>query len=255
MKITLFELKKIIRKIIKEENQQFIPIFNDRLIIDKPDRAFVGVDHGITPHLLDDEIKKIKEIGNTYGYWYEGNGGDIDIVQHLFTKKDKKNKEIEYEGSWDDKISNIESRYPYVYIYTLFANTYENKTLDKINRSNGKTVFDKIMNCYTEWTHEKLKTKSKKEISSLLKKFIKELGTDYYSDLKKEGTEENINNFILSIENDMWDNWPDGDNPAAKLAFRANSERDQHLINTIDKGVIFIGRGHLVLLEKLLTII
>jgi hypothetical protein len=245
MKITLNELKKIIRKIIKEENDTFRPTYTDYLIIDKHDRAFVGVDHGITPILNPDEINTIKQIGDQYGYWYEGAGGDKEVVKPLFGN-------IEYRGSWDDKISSIESQSIYTYIYTLFANTEENNTLNKVNNSQGASVFDKILNSYKLWTHEKLKSKSKKEIRELLNQFIKELGVDYYQDSKEDATKYNVNNFILSVEEDMWDNWPDGENSAARLAFEANSERDQHLINTIKQGVFFIGKGHIVLLDKLL---
>lgn len=252
MRITLSELKKIIRKIIKEENEHFTPIFNDRLIIDKSDRAFVGVDHNITPTLSDNEIKKIKEIGDEYGYWFEGNGQDNQVVQNLFGEK------IIYEGSWDNKISNIIPKEPYVYMYTLFANVEENKILNRINRCLGETVFDKAVNYFKNqnWRHEKLKNMPETVISDYLTKFINEIdgrsNGNYYNISQQKSTEENVNNFILSIEKEMWDNWPNGISNAAKLAFRANSERDQHLIDTIDKGVIFIGRGHLVLLEKLL---
>lgn len=219
---------------------------SEKYIIENDKRAFVGVDHGITPSLPNDVVKKIKTIGDKYGYWYEGGGGDKEVVKLLFGN-------VEYKGSWDAKISDLKPQNPSVYVYTLFSNIKENDTIEKVMKGKGDTVFQKALSSYKTWAHDMIVNKSEKEFKTLLTKFIKHLGENYYEDSQMKGTLENVRSFLSSVEDDMWDNWPEGNGPAFEMAYAANIERDANLVNSIREGVFFTGMGHIVLLKKLLT--
>ena len=232
----MIRLTSILEDILKTETAY---------IIENGKRAFVGVEHGVTPQIGEKDLAIIKKIGDKYGYWYEGGGGDREVVKPLFGN-------IQYKGSWDEKIAQIPIKNPYVYIFTLFSNTEENDTIKKVASAEGDTVFEKVLNSYKKWGHEVVQPKSKDEVRELMEQFFKKLGTDYYNDSKAEGTEENITEFIQSVEADMWDGWPNGSGPAFEMANEANSERDINLVNTIKEGVIFIGVGHIEILQKIL---
>ena len=79
-------------------------------------KAFVGVAHNSPPNMPPEILKKVKTIGDKYGYWYEGNGGDVPSTTE-FSDKSK------YEGSWDHEFVKTIKGYPPEYLYTLFANT------------------------------------------------------------------------------------------------------------------------------------
>jgi hypothetical protein len=217
----------------------------DSYIIDAS-RAFVGLEHGKKPALAKDVVEKIKKIGDKYGYWYEGGGGDKEVVKPLFG-------DIEYEGSWDEEISSEKIKNEYVYVFTLFSNTAENSTVQKVSSVKGKTVFEKALNSRKQWAHEAIRDKSKEEFEDLMNKFFSKLGRDYYKDSQAEATDDNVASFIESVESDMWDNWPDGNGPAFEMAFEANSDRDNKLLKKFKTGVFFIGMGHIELLNKLMT--
>jgi len=206
-------------------------------------KAFVGVAHGLPPKMSKKILKKVKAIGDKSGYWYEGGGGDKTAVNQVFG-------DINYLGSWDKKINPTE---PYVYVYTLFSNPLQNNTIDKVFRSEGKTILDKLISSYPKWAHESIEKKEKSAKNYILK-FISNLGEDYLDKLKQKGTKKNIENFIMPIGDDytglMWAGWPNGSGPAFEMAKKAVYERDEWLINAPD-GVYFTGEGHLSSLKDI----
>ena len=216
----------------------------DTYVIDG-DRAFVGVEHGSGIQVPEGAIQKIKAIGDRYGYWYEGGGGDRNVVKREFGP-------IEYEGSWDEAISAEKIRNEYVYVFTLFSNTAENNTVAKVISADGETVFEKAFNSRKQWAHEAIRNKSPQEFADLMNEFFTKLGRDYYNDSQGEATDENVSAFIESVESDMWDNWPNGSGPAFDMAFEANTDRDSKLLKNFKKGVFFIGMGHIELITMLL---
>jgi hypothetical protein len=200
-------------------------------------KAFVGVAHNSPPEVSEEILKKIKTIGDKYGYWYEGNGADRGPVNQVFG-------DIKYKGSWDEKIKPTE---PYVYVYTLFGNPSQNHRIDQVFKGEGKTILDKLISTYPEWAHDVIKNSTGNAKNYILK-FVGNLGKDYLNKLEQEGTRENIENFIMPIGDDnnglMWKGWPNGSGPAFEMAKKAVYERDEWLISA-PEGVYFTGEGHL----------
>jgi hypothetical protein len=195
-------------------------------------KAFVGVTHDSPPKMSPELLKKVKAIGDTEGYWFEGNGADKAAIKQVFG-------DINFKGSWDEKVKAAE---PYTYVYTLFGNVEENHRVDQVFKGKGKTIYEKILSTYKKWAHEVIKNQDGK---TLVDEFLKGLGGTALEDVKQEGTKENIQNFLTSIENDMWKGWPEGSGPAFEMAKIAVYERDNWLIDNAPDGVYFTGEGHL----------
>jgi hypothetical protein len=126
-------------------------------------------------------------------------------------------------------------------VYTLFGNVKENNRVDQVFNGKGKTIYEKILSTYKNWAHEVIKNQ---EGQALVDTFLKELGGTVLEDVKQEGTKENIQKFLTSIEDDMWKGWPKGSGPAFEMAKIAVYERDKWLMKAPD-GVYFTGEGHL----------
>jgi len=202
-----------------------------KVIFDGDNKAFVGVTHDSPPKMSPEIFKKVKAIGDSKGYWFEGNGADKTVIEQVFGS-------INFKGSWDEKITAVK---PYTYVYTLFGNVEENHRVDQVFNGTGKTIYEKILSTYKNWAHEVIKNQGGKD---LVDKFLKGLGGTTLEDAKQEGTKENIQNFLTSIEDDMWRGWPKGSGPAFEMAKIAVYERDNWLIGAPD-GVYFTGEGHL----------
>jgi len=200
-------------------------------------KAFVGMAHSIPPKISPETLKKVKDIGDEHGYWYEGNAADNDIIKQVFG-------DIKFIGSWDEKVvSTVE---PYFYVYTLFSNPSQNNRVDQVFNGKGETVYDKILSTYKDWSHELIKNKNGKE---LVDKFLERLGSDALEKVQQKGTRENIKNFIMPIGHDdkgsMWIGWPKGSGPAFEMAKEAVYDRDKWLKDKAPDGVYFTGEGHL----------
>ncbi len=219
----------------------------NQYIIEK-DRAFVGIHHGKKPKLPKEIVDIIKSIGDKWGYWAEGDGGDSEVVDEVFG-------DIEYKGSWDDYITEepIEHEKDYLYCYCIFSNTKENKTIQKVIAATGDTVYEKILNSYKETSYKHDSNRTKKEYEKRLTKFLKKLGKGRLEESRKMiGTPKNVRKFITEIEEEMWGDYPRAKTNAAKMALELNLNREKDLIKKIKKGVIFIGNSHLVFLKYLI---
>ena len=194
-------------------------------------KAFVGVTHDSPPKMSPELLEKVKAIGSGSGYWFEGNGADKTAIHQVFGN-------IDFIGSWDEKITPVE---PYTYVYTLFGNVEANHRVDQVFNGKGKTIYEKILSTYKKWAHEVIKNQDGK---ALVDTFLKGLGGTSLENVKQEGTKENIQNFLTSIEDVMWRDWPNGSGPAFEMAKKAVYERDEWLISAPD-GVYFTGEGHL----------
>lgn len=204
--------------------------------------AYVGRNHGKPLVLSTSLIKKIKEIGNKYGYWYEGNGGDVESTSNFHNKKI-------YEGSWDHEFSKTLKSYPPEFLYTIFTNTNVNKQKEKIPNKQ-KTIFDSIMSLQSEISYLKHKSFDEKTLRKFLM-MCSEDNVDFVKMSQLPATSENVNDFLDKGESLMWPkNWKDYPNKAGKVAKKVDDMRNIFLLSR-ESGVYFAGAGHLIELQKL----
>lgn len=212
-------------------------------VIFKGDKvSFVGRNHGKELKVTDDLHDKIKKIGDEYGYWYEGDSGDVSTTTG-FTNKST------YEGSWDDEFIKTVKGYPPQFLYTIFANTNVNGQKKNIPNKN-KSIFDSIMSLQSKIAY----LKDRKFDSNTLTKFLKmcnEKDIDFVKMSKLPATQENVNKFLDKGESLSWPkNWKDYPNNAGKVAKWVDDERNKFLLSR-ESGVYFAGSGHLIELLKL----
>ena len=165
----------------------------------------------------------MKVIGNKYGYWYEGSGGDANTNSKTFGPKSS------YRGSWDNDGFNKEVKgFPYEFIYTLFANTEVNGQKKSITDPT-LTIFDSILINQKKFSY----FKDRKFTAEDLTKFMSsasEKNVDFIELSKQKATKENVNSFIDKGEELSWPkNWEEYPNNAGKLAYKANRARDEYL--------------------------
>lgn len=213
----------------------------------KNDFAFVGVIHGKAPDIPKKDLEEIKRIGDQYGYWYEGGGGDKRAVAKIFG-------DIKYKGSWDKKANTkVSGGENHKLIFVLFSNVKENNNVKRLEDAKGKTVFERALNSSKLWRHDNHRGLSDAAMKKLLIKFLKETGKYALELAAKYPSKENIRNFLTTIEDNMWAAWPNrGTKRVQQMAFDANSIRDKGLLKLVKKGVAFVGDGHIDLIEQLL---
>ena len=214
-----------------------------RGVIFDGNKVFVGKAH-MEPLVLSDElVEKIKEIGDKYGYWYEGSGaGDVPTTTGF-------NNKSKYEGSWDNEFQKTVKGYPPEYLYTIFANTNVNHQRD-ILLNPSISIFDSIMK-----SHKKFGYFKNREIDdSTLKKFLSmcsEKDVNFLKLSELPATKENVNMFLDKGESLSWPkNWKEYPNNAGKVAKKVEDARNTFLLNR-KTGVYFAGSGHLIDLLRL----
>jgi len=214
-----------------------------RGVIFDGNKVFVGKAH-MEPLVLSDElVEKIKEIGDTYGYGYEGSGGRDVPTTTGFNNKSK------YEGSWDNEFQKTVKGYPPEYLYTIFANTNVNHQRDNLLNP-SISIFDSIMK-----SHKKFGYFKNREIDdSTLKKFLSmcsEKDVDFLKLSELPATKKNVNMFLDKGESLSWPkNWKEYPNNAGKVAKKVEDARNTFLLNR-KTGVYFAGSGHLIELLRL----
>jgi hypothetical protein len=229
---------KTFRQFLYEQKQSEAP----RGVIFDGNKVYVGKEH-MKPLILSDElIEKIKTIGSKYGYWYEGNGGDVSSTTG-FSDKSK------YEGSWDHEFEKTVKGYPPEYLYTLFANTKVNNQRENLLRP-SMSIFDSIMKAQKKIAY----LKDREFDDATLKKFLSmcsEKDVDFIKLSELPATKENVNMFLNKGESLSWPkNWQEYPNKAGKLAKKVDDARNTFLLNR-KSGVYFAGSGHLVELLRL----
>lgn len=214
----------------KESKTPYGVIFkNDKVV-------FVGKAHEVPLKIDPELVEKIKEIGDKYGYWYEGNGGDVP-TSGLLTNNKK-----DYKGSWDDKFSNSIEGYPFHFLYTLGANVDVNKQYDTITDKN-KSIFDSILD------HPEVGYLQKKFDKNTLTQFLKacsEKGIDFLELSKQTATKENCKRMLKKLESLMYPekNWEKFPYKAGKVAQKCDIARNKFLLQQ-KNGVYVAGSGHL----------
>ena len=214
-----------------------------RGVIFDGNKVFVGKAH-MEPLVLSDElVEKIKEIGDKYGYWYEGSGaGDVPTTTGF-------NNKSKYEGSWDNEFQKTVKGYPPEYLYTIFANTNVNHQRD-ILLNPSISIFDSIMKSHKKFGY----FKNRELDDSTLKKFLSmcsEKDVNFLKLSELPATKENVNMFLNKGESLSWPkNWKEYPNNAGKVAKKVEDARNTFLLNR-KTGVYFAGSGHLIELLRL----
>lgn len=230
---------KTFKQYLREQKESEAP----QGVIFKGDKvAFVGKHHGKPIKLGNQILDKITSIGDQYGYWYEGNGGDVSSSRPL--PSDKK----DYEGSWDDEMRKSIKGYPSDFLYVLFANPEVNNQKDWMTNP-SMTIFDSLMK-----NNKRMYFKDRAFDSDTAIKFLRDCSqkdTDFLEMSKQMATKENVAKFIDTGDKLMWpDNWDEYPNNAGKVAHRANQIRDKFLFSR-ESGVYVTGAGHLKDVVKL----
>ena len=230
---------KTFKQFISEQKKSEAP----RGVIFDGNKVFVGKEH-MEPLVLSDElVEKIKEIGDKYGYWYEGSGGGDVPTTTGFNNKSK------YEGSWDNEFQKTVKGYPPEYLYTIFANTNVNHQRDNLLNP-SISIFDSIMKSHKKFGY----FKNRELDDSTLKKFLSmcsEKDVDFLKLSELPATKENVNMFLDKGESLSWPkNWKEYPNNAGKVAKKVEDARNTFLLNR-KTGVYFAGSGHLIELLRL----
>ena len=230
---------KTFKQFISEQKKSEAP----RGVIFDGNKVFVGKAH-MEPLVLSDElVEKIKEIGDKYGYWYEGSGGGDVPTTTGFNNKSK------YEGSWDNEFQKTVKGYPPEYLYTIFANTNVNHQRDNLLNP-SISIFDSIMKSHKKFGY----FKNRELDDSTLKKFLSmcsEKDVDFLKLSELPATKENVNMFLNKGESLSWPkNWKEYPNKAGKLAKKVEDARNTFILNR-KTGVYFAGSGHLIELLRL----
>jgi len=230
---------KTFKQFISEQKKSEAP----RGVIFDGNKVFVGKAH-MEPLVLSDElVEKIKEIGDKYGYWYEGSGGGDVPTTTGFNNKSK------YEGSWDNEFQKTVKGYPPEYLYTIFANTNVNHQRDNLLNP-SISIFDSIMKSHKKFGY----FKNRELDDSTLKKFLSmcsEKDVDFLKLSELPATKENVNMFLDKGESLSWPkNWKEYPNNAGKVAKKVEDARNTFLLNR-KTGVYFAGSGHLIELLRL----
>lgn len=221
------------------------------VIFQSDKKVIVGVQHQKVISLSDELVKKVQAIGDKYGYYYEGIGGDIEKNKKLFGGKDN------YEGSWDDDYEKtVDGTSPDYFM--LFANVTVNKIIDKVTKPD-MTIFDSILAGYDEdGKHKILYYKHDiKPTAEMLTEYLKSVSdkdNDFLAMSNQKATKSNTTKFLRKGEELSW---PDDGNPdaagstnASKVVQRVSDGRDHYLLSQ-EEGVYVTGAGHLPNLLKL----
>jgi hypothetical protein len=203
--------------------------------------AYVGQTHGKSIKLSDNLKKRIQDMADSYGAWYEGNGADRAHTKDLISK---------WQGSWDDLAAASIKGYPPEFLYVLFANVDANDTIGRVGTDPNETIFNQILK-----NQESGKFFPDRSYdAATLRKFlgmVSQEGYDFNEMAQQPATAANVKRFFKTGEQLMWpSNWAEYPNPAGKVAKKANDHRDKWLA-TRKSGVYVMGSGHLLNVAKL----
>jgi hypothetical protein len=216
----------------------------DSLLFIGPNKAYVGVAHGKNLRLSDDDARKLKQIAERYGAFYEGSGGDLSAVSAI--------PRAMYRGSWDDAMQKNVSGYPPEFLFTLFTNVKVNKQNETLIRP-SKTIFESILAA-----QDKISAlKNRKFDANTLEQFLRsasEKDINLLALSQQPASQDNVRQFLRSGEQLMWPNAVAKEymSKAGKLAKKVNDQR-QKFLNEQPTGVFVVGSDHIQALKKLAT--
>ena len=208
------------------------------------DTAIVGQEHGKRLQLSDQEVKRVQDIAQRHGAWYEGNGMDSKLTAGIID---------DYAGSWDDDLlSPAIKGYPAPFLYVLFSNIKENDTVEgKIGFDPDSTIFDRILNTQPSTNY----FPDRQFDAETLQKFLKSVSEgpyDFVQMSQAPATESNVRKFFTQGEQLMFpDNWAEYPYRAGRVAKSVNDLRDRFLA-TRKAGVYVAGSDHLKAVQQFL---
>jgi predicted GNAT family acetyltransferase len=208
------------------------------------DTAIVGQEHGKRLQLSDQEVKRVQDIAQRHGAWYEGNGMDSKLTAGIID---------DYAGSWDDDLlSPAIKGYPAPFLYVLFSNIKENDTVEgKIGFDPDSTIFDRILDTQPSTNY----FPDREFDAETLQKFLKSVSEGPYDFVRMSqapATESNVRKFFTMGEQLMFpDNWAEYPYRAGRVAKSVNDLRDRFLA-TRKKGVYVAGSDHLKAVQQFL---
>ena len=201
----------------------------------------VGQGHNKPLNLKPDTLDRVKNIADTYGAWYEGNGSDTALTKNQIKK---------YKGSWDDIFAKSIPGYPSEFLYVLFANVQENNRLAQIGTNSKSSIFDRLMYSQSKFSF----FPGRKFSSMILVEFLKNMSESNVNFLelsKLPATKKNLSMFLSRGEDLMWpSNWESYPYKAGKIARKATIRRDEYLAS-VKEGAYITGSGHLLEVKKL----
>ena len=209
-----------------------------------PDAVIVGQEHGKKLKLSPEIAKKVKDIAERHGAWYEGNGMDQKLTRGIID---------DYEGSWDDDLlSPAIKGYPAPFLYVLFSNIKENDTVEgKIGFDPESTIFDRILDTQPSANYFPDRTFD----ADTLRKFLRSVSDDSYDFVELSqlpATEKNVRKFFTLGEQLMFpDNWEEYPYRAGRVAKSVNDLRDRFLASR-KQGVYVAGSDHLKAVQQFL---
>jgi len=200
-------------------------------------RAIVGVPHGYKIPLGKEVEARIRKIGDTYGYWYEGNGGD------------KKSFAAKYVGSWDDDLADTIEGFPYEFLGAMFGNAHIDAQIKALTSMN-KTIFESIIDNQRAVSY----FKDRKFTAATLTKYltaVSEKDYDFTRMANKIATRPHLKQFFrVGMQRAFPKNWQDFPYPAGKVSKLVLDRRGRYLLSR-DSGVYFVGAGHIRNLKQL----
>ena len=208
------------------------------------DTAIVGQEHGKRLQLSDQEVKRVQDIAQRHGAWYEGNGMDSKLTAGIID---------DYAGSWDDDLlSPAIKGYPAPFLYVLFSNIKENDTVEgKIGFDPDSTIFDRILDTQPSTNY----FPDREFDAETLQKFLKSVSEGPYDFVRMSqapATESNVRKFFTMGEQLMFpDNWAEYPYRAGRVAKSVNDLRDRFLA-TRKAGVYVAGSDHLQAVQQFL---
>lgn len=213
----------------------------DNLLFIDGNKAYVGVEHGRKANLSPEDARKLAQIAEQYGAYYEGSGGDISALGAI--------PQTMYRGSWDDLMQKNTQGYPPEYLYTLFTNVDVNKQGDILPAAN-KTIFESILAAQDKISALKGRTFD----AEVLRQFLQsasENDVDLLRLAQQPATESNVRQFLRTGEQLMWpDDKEEYSTKAGQLAKKVNDLRQQFLAQQ-PFGVFVMGSDHVSALRRL----
>lgn len=200
-------------------------------------KVIVGVPHGQDIPMDKGLKRRIREIGKQHGFYYEGDGGD------------KKLFPAQYKGSWDDKMSKDIKGYPPEFLSAMFGASDMAKQV-KMVEDPKRTVFESLLRHNRELSPLKGKRFSDKELTEYLTR-ISDADTDFAGLARQPATRENVERFFsVGAAKAFPENWEEYPHNVGKAMKDFLDRRDKFLLSQ-DRGVYFVGAGHLRNMQKL----
>ena len=227
--------------IMKESDEQ---TSSDNAIFLNPNAVILGQEHGKKLKLSPEIAKKVKDIAEQHGAWYEGNGMDRELTAGIID---------DYEGSWDDDLLSPSVKgYPAPFLYVLFSNIKENDTVEgKIGSDPESTIFDRILDTQPSTNY----FPNRQFDADTLRKFLRAVSEGEYDFVRMSqapATESNVRKFFTLGERLMFpDNWTEYPYRAGRVAKSVNDLRDRFLA-TRKTGVYVAGSDHLRAVQQFL---